>query len=120
MGNKHGAVTSHLTECFESVGSHVFQEKCGLVQLIYFSSAARLFVLPEHDICHDDLQIPIERRDKQRSLLWIHRDFFKKKKKSFTLRSCKTENTFLFHRTRQTLYLQIPPNVHIKQKICMN
>lgn len=82
MGNKHSTVTSHLTECFESVGSHVFQEKCGLVQLIYFSSAARLFVLPEHDICHDNLQSPKERRGKQRrdvtaalsGLLWIHRD----------------------------------------------
>lgn len=29
MGNKHGAVTSHLTECLESVGSHVFQKNCG-------------------------------------------------------------------------------------------
>lgn len=82
MGNKHSAVTSHLTECFESVGSHVFQEKCGLVQLIYFSSAARLFALPEHDICHDNLQTPKERCGKQRrdvtaalsGLLWILRD----------------------------------------------
>lgn len=28
-GNKHGAVTSRLTERWESVGSHVFQRNCG-------------------------------------------------------------------------------------------
>lgn len=58
MGDKHSAVTSHLMEWFESVGSHVFQEKCGLMQLIYFCRATPLLALFEHSVCLYNLQIP--------------------------------------------------------------
>jgi len=58
MGNKHIAVTSHLNEVHRVSGQNVFQEKCGLMQLIEFSSATPLHALVEHSICLYNLQIP--------------------------------------------------------------
>lgn len=50
-GNKHNNITS----AFRSRCSHVFQQKCRFIQVIYFCTDTPLF---EHSICHCNLHIP--------------------------------------------------------------